>query len=307
MTTEFYRYTVKMSKPQKIKLKKYQIHKEKLQFRLCEQCGQTFSRRSTLIRHQHTVHTEHPCEAMMSCWTCGLMYRSDNYQRHLQTPKHINKAAQYMDNSREKSKDDYYTYMHEFEPSTSEMPPPKYRPSCKVKDLRTDPAIIPIEATIPQEDPRTAKQISFMDLLTDESQPPTIPTTHEKAPINTVNTAPPEEMLIQTEDILNIITDLEEMGIPVTLENSDEPKPTKEQLIEKPTECNAAEEDLPPDLQTIDFQDLMKTMDMNHLNLLEDSLLEEIINIDELLNPDWHTLDSTGVTDSINNLEPPTV
>jgi hypothetical protein len=250
------------------------------------------------------------------------MYRSDNYKRHLQTPKHINKAAEYMDASREKSNDDYYTYMHELEPSTSDMPPPKYRPSCKVKNLRKDPAIIPTEATIPQEDPRNVKQISFMDLLTNETLPITDPidvhqneipieiptdTTQEKTPTNTVNTALPEEIPTSTEDILNIITDLEEMGIPVTLENNDEPKATKEQLTEKPTECNTSAEELPPDLQTIDFQDLMKTMDMDHLTLLEDSLLEEIINIDELLNPDWHTLDSTGVTDNINNLEPPPV
>jgi hypothetical protein len=244
----------------------------------------------------------------MSCWTCGIQYnREDNYKRHLTTPKHINKAAEYMDeDSKTSGSEDYYTYLYVLE-NKDIMPPPTYRPT-KFAHLRDSPCIIPLIPTIPQNDPRTEEKISFTDLLRSDEEvnmniDDKVENIDDKIEISPTEPTMTVDEIVSKENIQNIIQELTEMGIPVTTDQIE----TEVNAVD--IEMSEATEETPPpeefDELILTFEDIIKEMNLDHLQHLENTLEEEVNNIDEFLNPNWTTLDSVGNTVDITSLQPP--
>lgn len=250
----------------------YKPVKELMKVHLCDTCGETYGSRSAYLRHHHSKHLDKPC-LERHCWTCGITYkRKDVFTRHLNTKKHLKNAETFqMDSTTQVYCEDWYSYMHtiekEDESTDTEMPPPMYKPSTYIQNLRTDAAIIPLENTVPQEDSRLFQA------------PPNgyFYTINEHQPTNIQNQF---EDIISTENLNNVISEISQDPVisPVS-----SPEYTEMTTIHTP-----------------DFTDMLSGMTYEELTLLNTTLNQEVDTIDTLLDPpvQYNIIDEVGNTDS---------
>ena len=96
-------------------------------------------------------------------------------------PKSIENIVNEHQEKREKTRKRPYKCSILEKPGTSKIPKFRRKQKIPVKYLRKDPAIIPLEATIPQSDPRSDRIISWIDVAEELD----LPVSKPKLPENT--------------------------------------------------------------------------------------------------------------------------
>jgi hypothetical protein len=189
----------------KISLSEYRRRpKETIKIK-CEHCAETFSHKSSLHRHRQCKHnkkcSKYFCWICGIEYTRKDNYnRHNNTEKHKRMISHFEdkEEVQQEENPKPMKPEDWYTYMYSIDDlpetkkkqkkqnSTTQMstniePVPTtsnnmqtisfdYREADQMfpeyqSTLRKEPAIIPLTSTMPQSDPRTTINMSFMELL----------------------------------------------------------------------------------------------------------------------------------------------
>ena len=159
------------------------MEKEKKEDRECKFCSFTAKSPNGLQNHIHRKHSLETPSGLM-CWTCGREFTKQNLidqhyktvlhqinckklekeeksEMHPQTIQNIIKEHQ---EKREKQCKWSFQCSVIEEPGTSTTQKTKKSNKTPVKYLRTEPAIIPLENTMPQADPRSEPIISWIDV-----------------------------------------------------------------------------------------------------------------------------------------------
>ena len=156
--------------------------KRDIEDRKCEFCPFSAKSRSGLQNH---IHRKHSIEnSGLQCWTCGKQFtKQELIDQHYKTVLHqINckkvenedrseKPTETIENiireyqeKREKKRKRSKEYKLQETSGSNPFQKIRRRDKTPVKFLRTDPAIIPLENTMPQADPRTEVIISWTDV-----------------------------------------------------------------------------------------------------------------------------------------------
>ena len=151
--------------------------------RKCKYCDKTFKSEAGELNHMKRVHPL-DMDSEARCWTCNkaftrrqLLYQHYstvlhqlNCKKHNEgeTPEKIEESAHSGRSTLKQAK----TYRKQLMERSIRFQPYKNKPLCS---LRSTPAIIPLEPTCPQADPRTDPKVTFMDLVEDDSENTTPP------------------------------------------------------------------------------------------------------------------------------------
>ena len=171
---------------------------------ICEYCQLKCKNQAGLMNH---IHRRHKIEERsgLDCWTCGKQFtKQEILEQHYQTvlhqincrkirdemsemPQSIQEIVTTHQEKREKErKRPYRSRLYE-RPITSSTQKRRKREKIPVQHLRDEPAIIPLEQTSLQADPRTEPIMSWIDL------------TDFEVDFSSTNPEPPETT---TEDLL---------------------------------------------------------------------------------------------------------
>ena len=197
--------------------------KEDRECRFCEFIAKTSSGLQNHIHRKHSLETPSGLE----CWTYGKQFSKEELiQQHYKTVLHQINCRKL--ETEEKSKMPPQTIQniikehqenrdkqckHRFEcsitenPGTSTIQTIRRRAKTQKKYLRKDPAIIPLENTMPQADPRSESIISWIDVTDLDFEESYIQTQREQPNISTV--APVEEATHEQsfrEEILDLFS-----------------------------------------------------------------------------------------------------
>ena len=208
------------------------MQEEKEEDRKCKFCSFTAKSPNGLQNHIHRIHKlETP--SGLECWTCGKQFTKQNLiDQHYKTVLHqINcKKSQFQQEESEMPPQTIQNIIQEHQekrenkqkrsfqcipiekPGTSDIQKIKRRHEIPFQYLRTEPAIIPLERTMPQSDPRSEPIISWID-VTDLD----LEESHTKMPSETAKIYPIESTHEQAfrEEILNLFT-IPKEDIPTT-------------------------------------------------------------------------------------------
>ena len=148
--------------------------------RKCKYCDKTFKSEAGELNHMKRVHPL-DMDSEARCWTCNkaftkrqLLYQHYstvlhqlNCKKHNEgeIPEKIEESAHSGRSTLKQAK----SYRKQLMERSIRFQPYKKKPLCS---LRCTPAIIPLEPTCPQADPRTDPKVTFMDLVEDDSEPP---------------------------------------------------------------------------------------------------------------------------------------
>ena len=148
--------------------------------RKCKYCDKTFKSEAGEQNHMKRVHPL-DMDSEARCWTCNkaftrrqLLYQHYstvlhqlNCKKHNEgeTPEKIEESAHSGRSTLKQAK----SYRKQLMERSIRFQPYKKKP---LSSLRCTPAIIPLEATCPQADPRTDPKVSFMDLVEEDIEPP---------------------------------------------------------------------------------------------------------------------------------------
>ena len=156
---------------------------EKKEDRKCKFCSFTAKSPNDLQNHIHRKHSlETP--SGLECWTCGRQFTKQNLiDQHYKTvlhqinckkiqneeksempPQTIQNIIKEHQEKREKQCKQSFQCSPIEEPGTSFTQKIKRRHKIPFQYLRTEPALIPLEKTMPQADPRSEPIISWIDI-----------------------------------------------------------------------------------------------------------------------------------------------
>ena len=130
-------------------------------------CNWRSTTRCSLFRHIHNRHQQQDCQ-YYNCWSYGVQVRNiSEYRRYKRSVQHAITICQYniededpTDSWKELHEDQrWYAYLVETDCVTSQNQNAGSKIDLKI--LHTDPTIIPLEAAIPQADPRLHTDIHF--------------------------------------------------------------------------------------------------------------------------------------------------
>ena len=149
--------------------------------RKCKYCNKTFKSEAGELNHMKRMHPL-DMESDARCWTCNkaftkrqLLYQyystvlhQLNCKKHNEgeTPEKEEKLREFPHSSRSTLKQ-AKLYRKQLMERTVRFQPYMKKPLCS---LRSTPAIIPLEPTCPQADPRTDPKVTFMDLVEDTTE-----------------------------------------------------------------------------------------------------------------------------------------
>ena len=207
------------------------MEEEKKEDRKCKFCSFTAKSQNGLQNHVHRIHRlETP--SGLECWTCGKQFTKQNLiDQHYKTVLHqinckkskiqeqsemplqtIQSIIQEHQEKRENKRKRSFECNPIDEPGTSVIQKSKRRHKTPYQYLRTEPAIIPLEGTMPQSDPRSEPIISWID-VTDLD----LEESHTKMPSETAKIYPIESTHEQAfrEEILNLFN-IPKEDIPTT-------------------------------------------------------------------------------------------
>ena len=116
----------------------------------CFTCNQALTKREVLHQHHQTVRHQINCKNLQKSLNCEEESEipPSNIREILQHTKQPTCKRSYKEMLMEKK-----------------MPEIKKQRKTPVEYLRKEPAIIPLESTIPQMDPRTSIELTFLDLV----------------------------------------------------------------------------------------------------------------------------------------------
>ena len=146
--------------------------------RKCKYCDKTFKSEAGELNHMKRIHPL-DMESDARCWTCNkaftrrqLLYQHYSTVLHqLNCKKHnegeIPEKEEETPHSGRSTLKQAKTYRKQLMERSVRFQPYKKKPLCS---LRSTPAIIPLEPTCPQADPRTDPKVTFMDLVEDENE-----------------------------------------------------------------------------------------------------------------------------------------
>ena len=180
--------------------------------RKCKYCDKTFKSEAGELNHMKRMYPL-DMESDARCWTCNKAFtkRQLLYQ-HYSTVLHQLNCKKYNEGEipekEEKLKESPHSgrstlkqaksYRKQLMERTLRFQPYMKKPLCS---LRITPAIIPLEPTCPQADPRTDPKVTFMDLVEEEAETP------EKSPQSIEEKNTTEEAKL--EEILNFLLSTE--------------------------------------------------------------------------------------------------
>ena len=249
------------------------MNTEKKEDRKCSFCPFTAKSLNGLQNHIHRKHSlETP--SGLECWTCGRQFTKQNLiDQHYKTvlhqincrklqneeksempPQTIQNIIQEHQEKREKQRKRSFKCSPIEEPGTSFNQKIKRRHEIPFKYLRTDPAVIPLERTMPQSDPRSEPIVSWID-TTDLELEETLMKTQKRQDIPDIPDLPFTTEVTETtheqafrEEILNLFNIPKEQ-IPTT-------RSSQEMLAELPilsfTE-NTASEEIPENISFLEY------------------------------------------------------
>ena len=147
--------------------------------RKCKYCDKTFRSEAGELNHMKRMHPL-DMESDARCWTCNKAFtkRKLLYQ-HYSTVLHQLNCKRYTEGEIPEKEEKLIESAHSGRSTLKQakiyrkqlmernvrFQPYKKKPLCS---LRSTPAIIPLEPTCPQADPRTDPKVTFMDLVEDE-------------------------------------------------------------------------------------------------------------------------------------------
>ena len=178
------------------------MDKERKEDRECKFC--TFKAKSPSGLQYH-IHTKHSLETPsgLECWTCGKQFsKQELIEQHYKTvihqincrklekeeesempPQTIQNIIKEHQEKREKQRKHSFQCSVQEKPGTSSTQKIRRRSKTPLKYLRPDPAIIPLEQTMPQTDPRNEPLTSWID-VTDLDLEESYIETQRKGPVN---------------------------------------------------------------------------------------------------------------------------
>ena len=250
------------------------IEKDKKEDRECKFC--TFTAKSSNGLQNH-IHRKHSIETPsgLECWTCGKQFsKQDLIDQHYKTVMHqinckkLEKEEksempsqiiqdiikEYQEKRETQHKQSFNCSILE-KPGTSSTQKIKRRHKTPSKYLRTEPAIIPLQSTMPQADPRSEPIISWTDVTNLDLEKSLLQT--QKIP-DILTSAPVKETTHKQafrEEILNLFNIPKEQ-IPAT-------RSSQELLVEMPIldlTVQATSEEIPEKFSFLDYlqdQDLL--------------------------------------------------
>ena len=150
--------------------------------RKCRYCDKTFKSKAGENNHMKRLHPL-DMESDARCWTCNkpftkrqLLYQHFSTVQHQinckklqegETPKIEEKSEEIRPIGRNTENKGKSAYRRRLMERPIRLHPYEKKP---ISTLRSTPAIIPLEATMPQADPRTDPKVSFLDLVDIEAE-----------------------------------------------------------------------------------------------------------------------------------------
>lgn len=123
----------------------------------CLICSEICIDKGDLARHHHQNHPYKPCP--LSCWTCGLMFKTDStLKTHFKTVRHLLKAKEFQVDHQQtdfifQTMDPTVRYHSYIQPIDQESLPTDYSYQYNTRILKQQPAIIPLEPINPGNPP----------------------------------------------------------------------------------------------------------------------------------------------------------
>ena len=257
-----------------------EMNTEKKEDRKCNYCSFTAKSQNGLQNHIHRKHSlETP--SGLACWTCRRQFtKKDLIDQHYKTvlhqincrklqeeeksempPQTIQNIIQEHQEKREKQCKRSFKCSPIEEPGTSFTQKTKRRHETPFKYLRSDPAIIPFEKTMPQSDPRSEPIITWMDITDLELEENLIKTQKKQNNPDITDLLPTTEVTETThekafrEEILNLFNiPKEQVAITISSQEMLEELPILS-LME-----NTASEEIPENFSFLEY-----LQDMNSL------------------------------------------
>ena len=183
--------------------------------RKCRYCDKTFKSEAGENSHMKRLHPL-DMESDAHCWTCNksftkrqLLYQHFSTVQHQinckklqegEIPENEEKSAETKPIGRNTGNKEKTAYRRRLMERPIRIHPYVRKP---ISNLRSSPAIIPLEATIPQADQRTYPKVSFLDLIEIEAEIEITTRstsedtkTEEESKIDLKKTAPPQNWKI---------------------------------------------------------------------------------------------------------------
>ena len=173
----------------------------------CKYCSSTFKSEAGHINHMNRIHPL-DVKSGLHCFTCNKAFtKREVLHQHYQTVRHQINCKRLQDPEIEEQRENPPSNIREaiqqykqpmqkrsYRSLLMETTPPKLKKieQTPVQYLRTEPAIIPLESTVAQSDPRKALHVSFTDLVDSYTEQP-----------NTEKSENPQQFKEKDEDFKN--------------------------------------------------------------------------------------------------------
>ena len=173
----------------------------------CKYCSSTFKSEAGHINHMNRIHPL-DVKSGLHCFTCNKAFtKREVLHQHYQTVRHQINCKRLEDPEIEEQRENPPSNIREaiqqykqpmrkrsYRSLLMETTPPKLKKieQTPVQYLRTEPAIIPLESTVAQSDPRKALHVSFTDLVDSYTEQP-----------NTEKSENPQQFKEKDEDFKN--------------------------------------------------------------------------------------------------------